>query len=471
MTLCRRTFLKSSVGGAAAGVALTSGVVSSVEAATTSSATVWKDKMPINPAIDNMKVVCMHDPKMCDVPEGSSFPLVNKAVKDDIVRTNMDKMAMELTGKTTANDAWKTIFRSGKAWKDTKVMLKVNTVEKTMLARVSVIKKIADVLIDFGVQPSNMVLFDGQGAAYAQYTNFVSLTDDTKIRCVLSNKMDSMGGRAAVTIPNVTGSGAPKDLVDGKTDIIVNIAVNKGHASPTFGVGLTTLCLKNHYGTFLESSGMATNLHNTNALININKIASIVGGDPVRQQLCIIDTLWGCVDGPGAGNGAKFSNDEIGKNNRLIMGTFAGAVDYCCVKKIREPIQKAKHDANIPKFVTEFGYKETDPVWVEMTPTGTTIEKVNPPAATKTVDFVLINASFRTSTLRFNIPEGNMEPLRTRIFDLRGSLVAEMQHPANVRSISWDGRSTGGRSVRTGNYVVQISSGNFKDTERMTILK
>jgi hypothetical protein len=472
MSLNRRTFLKSSVGGAAGITLAGAGMKTAFASSEQGQGVVWTDKMPINPNIDNMRVVCMHDPKMCDVPEGNSLKLIQKATHDDVVRANMDQMAMELTGKATADEAWKTIFRSGKAWKDTKIMLKVNAVEKIMLPRVSVIKTFTDIFVSYGVLPENIIMFDGQGAGWNAYADFVSLTDVTKIRCVNTNDMLKAGGEGSVTIPNITGMKCPKYLLDGGFDIIVNIAVNKGHASPTFGVGLTTLCLKNHFGTFLDKNkGMAMKLHNTDALININKIAPIIGGNPVRQQLCFIDSLWGAASGPATMNGLKFDNTEKGKLNRLAMGTFAGAVDYCFVKKVRETIMGVTHDDNIPKFITGFGYKETDPVWVEMTPTGATTEKVNHPAASKKVSFTMSNTSLRQSTIRFSIPSGTHDPLRTRIFDMRGSLVVEMQSPAGATAINWDGKATNGSRIGVGNYVVDISTGSFRIAERLTVMR
>ncbi len=45
--------------------------------------------------------------------------------------------------------------------------------------------------------------------------------------------------------------------------------------------------------------------------------------------------------------------------DRLVMGTFGGAVDYLTVKKIREPLLEADHK-HVERFVTEFGYAEKD---------------------------------------------------------------------------------------------------------------
>jgi len=51
------------------------------------------------------------------------------------------------------------------------------------------------------------------------------------------------------------------------------------------------------------------------------------------------------------------------------MGTFAPAVDYLTVKKVREAVMGATHDASIVNsFMTNFGYTTSDPVWVLVPP-------------------------------------------------------------------------------------------------------
>ncbi|HEX2957052.1 MAG TPA: FlgD immunoglobulin-like domain containing protein [Chitinispirillaceae bacterium] len=473
MPLNRRSFIKSTVEGVA-GVTLAGGAINSTLAKPMANDFTWTDKMKINPDIDNMRVICMHDPKMAADPTGSSFSAQNKVVNDQRVRDNLDKMAMHLTGKATQNEAWKTIFRSSKAWKDTKVMVKVNTVEAKMLARVSVIKKIVDVLIDFGVQPENIVMFDGQGMSWKTYESVVSLTDNTKIRAKLSNSYSALGGQTDIKIPDISAGFAPGDLVKGTTDIIVNIAVNKGHNSPSFKVGMTTLCLKNHFGTFLSSGGsggiyggslMATHLHSTKGLININKIPEIVGGNPVRQQLCIIDSLWAMKDGP--------SGSVDAKPDRLIMGTFAGAVDYCCVKEVREKLMNVTNHQKdvIPQFLTAFGYKETDPEWVEITPDTVAIRKVNPNHSSESITFTLNGSSMPKSTLHFNLPRGNRDNLTVRIVDMKGRVVREINERSGVQTLQWDGRAANGNMVAPGSYMVSLSAGSFRETMQMTVVR
>jgi hypothetical protein len=107
------------------------------------------------------------------------------------------------------------------------------------------------------------------------------------------------------------------------------------------------------------------------AIFNINKHAAILGGNPVRQQLCIVDGLLA-----NGGNSAIWSV----RANRIVMGTFAPIVDYFAATKLllNSTIMAAGPmpalgvtNANtlLPQFLTSFGYAATDALqWVECTP-------------------------------------------------------------------------------------------------------
>ncbi|MBN1758205.1 MAG: DUF362 domain-containing protein [Chitinispirillaceae bacterium] len=479
MTMDRRTFVRNTALGTL-GASITAQRVPGAIAGVRRE-TAWTDGMPINPDIDNMKVVCCHDEKMFTGTPTSVFSTVNKGVDQNAVSANMDLMAIQLTGKTTADAAWKTIFHSGKPWPDTRIVIKINSVEPTHLPRVAVIKKICDVLVDvMGAQPANIVVFDGHGNAGGnnKYANYASLTDPAKIRANISNRFEGVNHTQNISIACTRADGTsrtiqavgPKDFIDGTTDIIVNIAVNKGHDSE-FGVGKVTLCLKNHFGSFLDKeNGMAMILHSSEALNGINKTDAIVGGNPVRQQLCIIDSLLASRKGPGASPDAAGNG---GIPNRLIMGTFAGAVDYCCVKKVREEVNKWTNAAmnEVALFLTGFGYKETDPVWVEITPTGITTERVTPVAGSTKVVFTLSQPSRRNVTVQFEIPSGGTHQLQTKIFDMRGNLVRELRTPPGVNAVVWDGTRPDRRPVANGSYVIRLQTGSFSTAERITVIR
>jgi hypothetical protein len=172
---------------------------------------------------------------------------------------------------------------------------------------------------------------------------------------------------------------APADLVNGVIDILVDICTLKVHSGPgtSYGFGSCSLCMKGHLGTFInqgtDASPSSTGLHVLEAIFNINKHAAILGGNPVRQQLCIVDGLLA-----NGGNSATWSV----RADRIVMGTFAPIVDYLAATKLLlnstimasapMPALGATNAAILlPQFLTSFGYAATDALqWVELGPGG-----------------------------------------------------------------------------------------------------
>ncbi|HEX7511393.1 MAG TPA: hypothetical protein VF335_08840, partial [Chitinivibrionales bacterium] len=217
----RRRFLKMAAGGAAGLPFLKLG-----EAVAAPSA--WSPKKPINPDIDNMKVVCCYDTTMLKTGAVlTTFTSQNNAVNADKVFANLDAMACRLAAKQTADQAWRAIFRSSKAWADTRVAIKVNTVNTYLMPRIAVIAKLCSVLSGFGVQGKNIVIYDGGNNAFSAYNSYCSLTDTTKINAVVSNGNASLGNTTPVTIDGWTAKQyyGTADIVSGAVDILINFAV------------------------------------------------------------------------------------------------------------------------------------------------------------------------------------------------------------------------------------------------------
>ena len=385
----RRDFLKTAAMGAAGAMGLSALRFDDVFAQSTGG---WVAGMQINPAIDNKRVICCHDTKMLTAtPANTSWANQNANVDGKAVGDNLDQMAMQLTQKTTAAEAWKTIFRSSKDWAKTRVAMKTNGIgsNTTNRPRVAIYKKLTDVLVDIlGVQPANIILFDACDDASGYYNPSTSLTDATKIRAAQASvRAGSMGGFKVVTLTNATAISVASDLADGNIDILVNVAACKSHngTGGHYNYGSCTLCMKNHFGTFTSGTQAqhSNNLHVGNsatspppaplALFEINKHPAVLGGDPVRQQLCIVDAL---LSNGASGPGGAWDN----RTDRLVMGTLAPIVDYFAAKKIlldstvmKSSPMPALGVTNaaiiLPMFLSNFGYSETDALqWIEYTP-------------------------------------------------------------------------------------------------------
>jgi hypothetical protein len=375
----RRDFLKTAAAGAAGAMGISALRFDKLFAQSTGG---WVSGLQVNPAIDNKRVICCNDPNMLTAtPSNATWASQNNAVNATVLASNMDQMAMQLAQKSTATEAWSTIFRSSKSWASTKVAIKTNAIQGATgnHPRVAIIKKLCDVFIDqLGVPVANIILYDANADASATYTTYASLTDATKIRATVSKYAQSLGGMVPVTIAAATKSiSAPADLVNGVIDILVDICTLKVHSGPgtSYGFGSCSLCMKGHLGTFInqgtDASPSSTGLHVLEAIFNINKHAAILGGNPVRQQLCIVDGLLA-----NGGNSATWSV----RANRIVMGTFAPIVDYFAATKLlldstimaagpMPALGVTNANTLVPQFLTSFGYAATDALqWVECTP-------------------------------------------------------------------------------------------------------
>jgi hypothetical protein len=355
----RRDFLKITAAGAA-------GLALARRADKAFAAWPGTGTLAVNPNIDNMRVVACQDSLMMkNQPTSMTFANENAAIDSARVQANMDAMAMQLANQPTADAAWKAIFRSSKAWAATKVAIKVNCIAPQNMASVCVVQKFCNIFAGFGVLPANIIIYDGNttyGAGISNYNSYFSATDTTKTPGVVSSYNTALGGTISAAIPGGSPATATctADIANGTIDILVNIANNKGHT--TFGNA--TLTMKNHFGTFAPNHGAIPDY-----IFNINKSDAILGGSPVRQQLCFVDSL--------LANSKINTGNPDKMPNYLIMGVFGPAVDYLTCKKVREPSVAAGGmgctnlvDATINSYVTSFGYTTADPVWVVVPPAG-----------------------------------------------------------------------------------------------------
>jgi len=158
--LGRREFLEISAG--TTGAVLASGIVPQAFAARSAF-------REINTAIPNSRVVCCIDEGMVTNPSASgTFSAQNDAIDTDAVYTNMDAMAMALAGKSSASEAWGTIFQpGGKQWSELRVAIKVNCQVEKGTAHAAVIGGVCRGLVGLGVSASNIWIYDGSTNAQA----------------------------------------------------------------------------------------------------------------------------------------------------------------------------------------------------------------------------------------------------------------------------------------------------------------
>jgi hypothetical protein len=349
--LSRRNFLKSA---ALMGTAVSACPMILVPKARAS----WARKTVLHPNVDNLRVVGLTDPAMTkSIETGISWARQEELVNYKPVWENMDRLACALTEERNAEDAWRTIFVKPprKAWSDTVVAIKTNHISQQH-TRSAVMAKVCRALSDHcGVKPGNIHIYDAcHGSEMAQETPFQMLPEGTRIE----GRWGGSSARTTVSQPWGDNKSAKclEHLVNGTVDILINIAMCKGH-SRSFG-GFT-MTMKNHFGTFSPTPGHFG--RGLEYLLAINQTQEILG--PMdkrtgvvlypRQQLCIVDALWAGKHGPG--------RNPSHQPNFLAMGVTSPILDYLMATRFRgekmgwQPNMKAAR-----RMLTEFGYNEND---------------------------------------------------------------------------------------------------------------
>lgn len=313
----------------------------------------------IHPNVDNLRVVAVTDTAMTSFIEpGASWARQNELVAPEKVWENIDKLACALTNMRKPGDAWRTIFIKPprKSWSDTVVAIKTNNIAQQH-TRSAVMSKICHTLTNtLGVKPTNIHIYDAcHGGNMRRNTPFAGLPEG----CRIEGRWGGSSTIAAVPEPwrNQGGkSRCLKHLVNGSVDILINMAMCKGHSSRFGGF---TMTMKNHFGTFSPKPGHEDG--SLDYLIAINQSPEILGSMDrrtgkvlyPRQQLCLIDALWASKGGPG-GNPSH-------QPNFIAMGVMSPAVDYLVATRFRAERMGWKINMEATRrMLTDFGYNEAD---------------------------------------------------------------------------------------------------------------
>jgi hypothetical protein len=319
----------------------------------------WARKTVVHPNVNNLHVVGITDPRMAKATEPvSSWARQDQLVVPEIVFENIDKLACTLAERRDPEEAWRTIFIKPprKPWSETVVAIKTNNIA-LQHTRSAVMAKICCTLTGvLGVKPSNIHIYDGvHGGSMSRSTPFAGLPEG----CRIEDRWSGITADTAVPEPWTRRNGKSKclqHLVEGSVDILVNIAMCKGHSSKFGGF---TMTMKNHFGTFEPSPG-----HRSGALdylIAINQTPEVLGPmDPrtgkilyPRQQLCIVDALWASEGGPGG-----YPRDQP---NFLAMGVLSPVVDYVVAAQFRgERMGWPPNMEATRRMLAEFGFNESD---------------------------------------------------------------------------------------------------------------
>ncbi len=352
--ISRRSFLKSAVAGAAA--------LSVPYVFVPHGAVAYEPGKSIHPNISPLRVVGIHDPNMTsDLQVGNSWSDQEKLVRAEVIGTDFDRLACALAQEKQLKVAWQKIFVKSpdKPWSDVVVAIKTNNIS-SQHTRSPVIAKLCHVLTDvMGVKGSNIHIYDGMHGlrgSLVRKTPFKGLPEGVRIE----NDWGGIRTPASVPAPWRGGTSTSRclsHLAEDRVDILINVALCKGHNSQ---FGRFTLSLKNHFGTFSPRPGHAPD-GGADYLIAINRSKAILGdvdrktGSVLlpRQQLCVIDALWASNGGP--------SGNPDSQPNRLFMSTFGPALDYQVATKYRRDTMGWRINEEVAqRFLTEFGFSPKD---------------------------------------------------------------------------------------------------------------
>jgi hypothetical protein len=316
-------------------------------------------KVVVHPNVNNLRVVGVVDPGMTTAHKPvSSWTVQDQLVSTEAVWRNMDKLANGLAETSNATEAWQRILIKppDKTWTETTVAIKTNNIGRQH-TRSAVMAKICHTLTDtLGVQPANIVIYDAcHGKSLSQKTAFKGLPESCRIE-------NTWGGSTAKTPIPAPWKGGKREskclahLVNGSVDILINIAMCKGHSDKFGGF---TMTMKNHFGTFDPWPGHM--FGGADYIISINKTREVLGEmDPQtgrvlfpRQQLCLIDALWASECGPGCVSSHQ--------PNFLAMGVLSPVVDHIVATRFRgERMGWQPNMEMVNRMLTEFGYDRSD---------------------------------------------------------------------------------------------------------------
>jgi hypothetical protein len=319
----------------------------------------WFSGTLLHPQVDNLRVVALTDALMTKALEtGIAWARQNELVNTEVVWANIDRLACVLAQTRNAAETWRTIFIKPprKVWAETVVAIKTNNIAQQH-TRSAVVAKIVHTLTNtLSVKPYHIHIYDAcHGNQMGRYTPFAGLVEGCRIG-------DTWGGSTTLTEVPAPWKGAGgqarclRHLVEGSVDILINIALCKGHSAHFGGFSMT---MKNHFGTFSPRPGHQEG--SQDYLIALNKTTEILG--PLdsrtgkifypRQQMCVIDALWASRGGPGG--------NPNHQPNFLAMGVLSPVVDHLLATAFRGKKMGLEPNKDVVRrMLTEFGYTEAD---------------------------------------------------------------------------------------------------------------
>jgi len=349
------------------------------------------------------RVVVIEDEKAC----------VNRKIDKNVVQIMIDEGIKALTGLTSPDDAWKSVF-PGITYSG-RISVKANCINAALPTHPEVVYAMVNSIksMNLGGQPfneNNIIIYD-RTTQELKGSKYTVNTSSAGIRCFGT---DSTDVGYDTTDYDVSGSTERVTrIVTDMSDYLVNAAVLKNHY-----ISGVTLCIKNHFGTVNNPN----KLHPNNSAPSSAAISCI---PVIRQKQCfyLIDALLGII------SGGPFGQPQVNPN-KIIMGTDIAAVDYTGMKLLESlgctSTGTSTHIASAASL--NLGTNKPDEIEIIniKNPSGSSgIIRENNETADNPDFTISYNQTTKTSVIRFYL---NTESrVNFRLFDYQGRIVATLK--------------------------------------------
>jgi len=514
----RRDFLKITAAGAA-GIALTSGGIDKVFAASARAAAgpsplnKWPGRVVVNfnknarpPVVDTTKT-----------PPTYAFNVAPTADQITIIKTMIDDSIKLLTGQTDIGLAWKAIFPAtgtNALSLTTKIAIKLPLgCNNTLSApHYSSVQAIVDGLtkMDFSgtkFPVANISFYDGacsNNLNTAGYTaaNFPGI----------SMVYGSYGTNYTDGAEDNTNTKQQYATVLHNADFLINVFSPRGHGSP---FGNFTLGYKNHWGTYINPS----NHHNAPEAGQFLRATHCTGVVYNKNVLSICSGIFGQYEGNGPGGTpqnynvyanymdptillATSANPVASNPTTIIMGTDPVSVEMQSIKVMRVQGKKTYAVADMPDYLrASGGVVVTGTNWPPNPSAPTAMDNIGVIDESKMTVLRIQNGvplssiaersheqsqSFGSAVaakqvqghastfIEFRLPADHIgKDAAISIFDMKGGLVRRMPRKVLgvLNNLSWDERNGRGALVKKGMYVVQLDCDMVRQSSQFTILR
>jgi len=394
-------------------------------------------------------------------------------IEPDVAAVMMNRGVMELTGRDSAGQAWKSLFPG--ITSGSRIGIKVNCINRYLSSHPEIAQTIVDGLATMEVDRApfprnNIIVWDRHNyeLTRAGYSIYYGSDPDTH-RCFGT---DLSGYSYDQDLP-ITIQGQimyPSVLLTQHCDYLINLSVMKNHTMS--GV---TGSLKNHYGSIHLPSALhgASGQYCDPFIPDLNRKLNDQLG--MIQAVNICDAIFGIASGGPMGNpqfafnGLLFSRDPVAldyQETQILVdqgcgtATIATHIDTAAWP----PYQLGTNDPmNMDvRYITDPSTGAADDDREPSRPADYRLELAYP------------NPFNAHTVIPYVIGGRSSVSMRVDIYNVRGQRVRALyrgrREPGRYRVV-WDGRDDRGALLASGIYLCRLSAAGHEDVVKLSLIK